>query len=895
MRLGLALVRGLTLAVLWIAQGPWLPLAAAEAQEHAAAPARARPSRGTEFDTPGDEEDLNREIWRASGRRGYDALMASLRWRQLARTPVTAVSLPNGWTMAPAGLQVPVGRLPFEGVVYRDRLVVLNAGYTGKDPQTLSVLDPATGRLEHTLRLASLYPSAAVGEDGDLYVSGGFGRQLHRFGPDFQLRRSYPLAGYGGPLAALDPHHLVVGLLVAPPQLPTLKTGGGLSGPLPAPVAASAAAQNADAAGRLVVLNSDSGQVERRSTDLFFPTAIRVIGDRIYVAALGEQQLRVYDRQLHLVRSLHTGRLPFALCGDQRDLYVLNSGADSISVVDPRHDQLRATVDLTVPGRPRGRTPSSCAVDDSHLYVTLADINAVAVLERSSNALLGFIPTGWYPTKVISHGSQLLTLSAKGIRPRRPNPGGPGGDQYVLALLQGSAGLLAKDRISAELPGWSRTVLHANPLLTPGRGFLPPIRHIVYVVKENRTYDQVLGDLPAGDGDPSLALFGEAITPNHHALARRWVTLDNVFVNGEVSVLGHSFTTSGYASPFLELLANLRYSGRWSGYPFGLVPATFSPRYLWDALEERGVEARIYGEPYYLFTSLWRVLQERYGPASPLLRRFTARTLQLANQTDRGRAFSARLAAYDAEAADGASVERLLERPPVRQLLSEVFTGDASLAHALAGDPVLRRRLAARLGRYSFAYPPYDLQISDLERVARWKADFQRQLSQGQVAPLQYLWLPNDHTAGADPAFPRPAQLVAQNDAALGEVIATLSRSPIWGDTLVLVVEDDAQNGPDHVDATRTVALAAGPWVRRGAVIHDRFDQLSILRTIALLLGLQPLNLGDALAAPMFSLFSPVADPAPYSPPAPSAQLLPQDRLLLQRLQGASAVQPPPR
>jgi hypothetical protein len=528
-------------------------------------------------------------------------------------------------------------------------------------------------------------------------------------------------------------------------------------------------------------------------------------------------------------------------------------------------------------------------VDADHLYVTLADINAVAVLDRRSGARLGFIPTGWYPTRVISHGPWLITLNAKGIRPRRPNPAGPKGDQYVLALLQGSAGILARQRLAAELPGWSDTVLHANPLLGPQAGALPPIRHIVYVVKENRTYDQVLGDLPQANGDPSLAVFGAAITPNHHALAQHWVTLDNVFTNGEVSVLGHSFTTSGYASPFLELLANLSYSGRYSGYPFGVVPATFSPRYLWDALEAKGVDYRIYGEPYFLFTSVWRVLRERYGPGSPLVRRFQERTLQLAQQSDRGRTFSARLAAFDAQAADPAAVEVLLGRSDVRALLSEVFSGDASLAHALAGDPVLRQRLAARLGHFAFAYPPYNLRVSDLERVAQWKRDFERRLHQGSVPALQYIWLPNDHTAGADPAMPRPAQLVAQNDAALGELLAILSRSPIWKDTLVLVVEDDAQNGPDHVDATRTVALAAGPWVKRGMVISDRYDQLSLLRTIELLLGLRPLNLGDAMAVPMLGLFSHTPDPTAYSPPAPSAQLLPADQQRLLQLRDQPA------
>ena len=252
---------------------------------------------------------------------------------------------------------------------------------------------------------------------------------------------------------------------------------------------------------------------------------------------------------------------------------------------------------------------------------------------------------------------------------------------------------------SSDLAGRTRTVRQGNPLLDAQGSFRLPIRHVVYVVKENRTYDQVLGDLRPGNGDASLAVFGEAITPHHHALARQFVTLDNVFVNGEVSVLGHSFTTSGYASPFLELLANLSYSGRYSGYPFGIVPATFSPNYLWNALEARGIDYRIYGEPYYLFTEVHRLLVERYGAASPLVRRFYARTLELSQRNDRGRAFSERMGAFEAASGNPAAIEILLGQEPVRQLISEVFCGDRSLAHALAGDGLLRRRFAAFLAR----------------------------------------------------------------------------------------------------------------------------------------------------------------------------------------------------
>ena len=900
----------------------------------------SRPAdRGQEFDTPGDEDDLNREIWEASGRNGYGALLAYVKRRQAEARLPTTLTLPNGWALAPAGQQVAVGRLPFEGLIYQDRLVVLNAGHTGKDPQTVSVLNPASGTVERTLAIPALYPSATVGIDGDLYISGGFGRRLHRFNAAFEAVRSYPLKGYGGPVAALDREHVVVGYLVAPKRAGEAEGAEGADkvekaekaeaaaeqarrGPATvaglATVGAAATEKNAkeapgaerevgrrsgsgngdgappaDGAGRLAILNTTTGRIERQSAGLLFPTAIQVLGGKLYVASLGEHQVQVYDQQLHLLSRLPMGRIPAGFCTDGRLLYAVSVGSDSLTVIDSRSDRLLPPIDLRFRGFRYGSSPTSCTVDGNRLYVSQADINAIAVLDRFAGTHLGFIPTGWYPTRVLSHGPWLLSLSAKGITPRRPNPRGPKGDQYVLALLQGSAGILPKARINAQLAGWTDTVRRGNPFVDPEQGFRLPIKHVIYIVKENRTYDQVLGDLKPGNGDPALALFGEAITPNHHALARQFVTLDNVFVNGEVSVLGHSFTTSGYASPFLELLANLSYSGRYSGYPFGLVPATFSPNYLWNALEAKGVDYRIYGEPYYLFTEAYRLLVERYGAGSPLVRRFYARTLELSQRSDRGKAFSERMAGFEAVGGDTASIEALLAQDQARTLVSEVFTGDRSLAHALAGDTVLRQRFAAFLAHYAFAYPTYNLAISDLERVAVWKRDFQRQLAAGRVTPLHYIWLPNDHTAGANPGFASPRQLLAQNDAALGEIVATLSRSPIWIDTLVLVIEDDAQNGPDHVDATRTVALAAGPMVKRGALVSDRYDQLSLLRTIELIFGLDPLNLGDGLAAPMFGLFSATADPRPYTPAPASGALSPADRGRLEDLRPGAAVAGP--
>jgi hypothetical protein len=366
-----------------------------------------------------------------------------------------------------------------------------------------------------------------------------------------------------------------------------------------------------------------------------------------------------------------------------------------------------------------------------------------------------------------------------------------------------------------------------------------------------------------------LTLFGRNITPTHHALAEQFVTLDNFFADGEISVLGHSFTTSGYASPFLEWLGNAAYSGRYRGYPFGMEPSVTSPAYLWDALDDARVSYRIYGENYYLYTRAYGILLDELGD-SPPARKFYARMMSLASDVDRGRVFYDFAHTYAGRADTVEDAERLLLDEKFANAFSNFLVGDDTLAPAMRSR-ALRRRFAEYLTRYAFDYRSWDLSHSDLDRFAAWRADFERRVRAGTVPRFNYLWLPNDHTSGADTRIRTPQQFVAQNDAALGLLIETISHSPVWRDSLILVEEDDAQNGPDHVDATRIVAFAAGPYVKRGAVVGDRYDQLSALRTAGLLLGFRPLNLNDRMAVPLFGIFNARPDMTPYTAPAPTA------------------------
>jgi hypothetical protein len=432
-------------------------------------------------------------------------------------------------------------------------------------------------------------------------------------------------------------------------------------------------------------------------------------------------------------------------------------------------------------------------------------------------------------------------------------------------------------------------------MASPAEGFKLPIKHVFYVIRENRTYDQILGDLTPGNGDPKLCVFPEAKSPNAHKLARDFVTLDNFFCDGEISALGHSFTTSGYASPFLEWIGNIGYAGRfdWKDpddakepvkylYPYGTIPAVYSPQYLWDAAADRGLDYKVYGEPYYLYTQPYRILVTAYGADSDLVKKYYQHTLVFANEKDRGLRFTQRLGVYYRQALVFQDARKLMDDPKFTAAFSDYYLADDSLARALARDEKLKDAFADFLIHYSLNFPAWDLKISDLERYQDWKEDFKRQLDRRQVPALEYLWLPNDHMGWPPP--PTPEQYIAQNDAALGALVETLSKSEVWKESLVLVVEDDSQDGLDHVDSTRTVALAAGPYVKRGMVVSDPYDQESMLRTIELILGLDPMNSGDGLAIPMMNIFTDQPNFKSFRQAEPAKSLSPDDLKLYRQV-----------
>lgn len=884
-------------------------------------------SRLSAPDQPGQEDLLNQELWRFAKGTEYEVAerhIEEVREKRQAAA-VEEIELPNGWKIIPAGQQVEVGRLPEEAVFYAGKIVVLNTGYyyhkkeekdkdkdKDKDKKKLpevseepeiSIVDPAAGKVVKVLYPGSLFPCAVVGADGDLYISGGYDQCVYHYDKDFKLVKKYSVNGYAAGLAPIDNDHIAVVYLVVG------KTGQGM----------------------LAILNTKTGMIKNEVETGYFPHTVRYLNKKLYVTILGEDKLNVYNSEGIFKKSLPVGKTPQDICRDPEAnrLYVVNTGSDNLSVVDAEKDDVVSEIAVGSRGEGFGCGPTSCAVDPVHperLLVTLAYSNAVGIFDKNDYKPLGFIRTAWYPTKVIAVPGEdwVAVLSAKGIHARRPKGKGPllarrpnrngpqpiwdrsNEDEYVLTLLTGTLGIIPRDQIieTNSRDTWKKQVEAGAPI-SAFSDVMPHkrIRHVFFIVRENRTYDQVLGDLGKGEGDPYLTLFGEKITPNAHKLANEFVTLDNYYANGEISVLGHSYTTSGYASPFMEWLGNMSYSGRYDTYPFGSVPAVCSPKYLWDELEKKKIDYRIYGENYFLYTRAYRIIEENFkADRDPQAKQFYEQMMKVAADPDRGNELYMFYQAHPfPQPGSVDEAKELLEnRHAVAREISEFLLGKGKYSLAEPPDSIdkdkLRGQIAEYIYHYPIAYRSWDLKYSDLERVRAWKADFEKQLKQiksGHDMPkFHYIWLPNDHTAGTSSGALSPFQLVAQNDAALGIIINTISHSPIWKESLILITEDDAQNGPDHVDATRTVALAVGPCVKRGAVVRDRYDQLSMLRTIEILLGLDPLNQNDALAVPMFDIFGKNPDETAYELPQPSNQLVETDLIRYKRLLEGEKKQP---
>ena len=755
------------------------------------------------------------------------------------RQPDGSVLLPNQWSVKPAGRQIEIGDFPVNMAMHPGGryAAILNAGYSAHEIVVVDILEE---KLAARFKVKEAFYGIEFSADGGRLFCSGAGEELiHSY--DFrdgqlanhskiQLRevtqRGVP-AGLavdrsGKTLFAANVWgHRISRIELAGPVVRDFPLGTNLAELGPAPVTPAADPDSAAADKR-----AEAALYQSRPEDTF-PFACRLDEkrQRLYVSLWAKSCVAVLDSQTgHLLARWSTEEHPCEMVLNRSGdlLFVANANRNTVTVFETATGRKKETIWAALyPMSPPGSTPNSLALsaDERRLFVANACNNVIAVFDVSQpghSRSLGFIPAGWYPTsvRVSLDGKKLLVTNGKGqaplANPQGPQPGVPLGTnrttQYIAELLRGTLSVIdlpGGSLFDLKMAAWTVQALACSPLKAdasvaaarpvgspiPERiGERSPIKHCIYILKENRTYDQVLGDMPEGNGDPGLCLFAEETTPNHHKLAREFGLLDNFYVESEVSADGHEWSMGAYASDFVEKSWPLNYGHNHSGkFPYpseGSFPvAAPAGGYLWDQARKAGVTYRSYGE----------------------------------------------------------------------------FVQNA----ATANEPG-RAKVKSLEGHIDPWFRSFDLAYSDINRAERFIAELHRFEVEGEMPRLQILRLPNDHTHGATPGFLTPQAYMAENDVALGKTIEAITRTKFWPETAVFVVEDDAQNGPDHVDAHRTIAFVISPYSRRGAVDSTLYSTSSMLRTMELILGLKPMSQFDAAARPMFTSFQPNPDTRSY-------------------------------
>jgi YVTN family beta-propeller protein len=720
-----------------------------------------------------------------------------------------AVLLPNGWSLKPAGRQLALGDFPVNLALHPggEWLAVLHAGYGDHE---IIIVDLKKNRMASRVILDQTFCGLCFSPDGKrLFASGGEFEVVHAF--DFAgglLSRHREIK-----VADLTDKFIPAGLAIDDKG-----THLAVAGPWGDAVAVAAL----DAPGDILKATFDKGS---------FPYACLFDRDgrRVFVSLWDKAAVAVLDPAAgKVLATWPTEAHPteMVLAPDGKTLFVACANSTKVSVIDTAAGKALETISCALyPAVPKGNTPNSLCLtpDGKMLFVANADNNNVAVFnvaEPGRARPLGFIPAGWYPTAVRYNPADkhLYVANGKGnssfANPQGPQPTVPDRlttRQYIAGLMHGTLSVI--DLPDPErMAEYSKAAYACSPLRAdqgvivprpegnpiPAKpGEVSPIKHVIYVIKENRTYDQVFGDIKEGNGDPALCLFPEKVTPNHHKLAREFVLLDNFYCDGEVSADGHEWSMGAYATDFVEKSWPLVYrpgNKKKLGFPAegNYAIATPAGGYIWDRCAEAKVSYRSYGE--------WIENAKKVGdPGHPR-------------------------------------------------------------AKALEGhfDPLFRG---------------FDLDYPDQKRADRFLEELKGFEDKGEMPQLIILRLPNDHTSGTRVGKPTPTAYVADNDLALGRVVEAVSRSKFWKETALFIVEDDAQNGPDHVDAHRTVALVVSPWTKRGHVDSSMYSTASMLRTMELILGLKPMSQFDAAARPMYHSFGAKANDTPYTHVVPQVDL----------------------
>lgn len=706
--------------------------------------------------------------------------------------------LPNGWSLRPAGEQVDLGDFPSHMELSPDKkfAAILHSGWGTHEIRIVSIADK---KVTSTVVVDQTFQGIRFNDDGSkLVVSGAEDECVYIYGHHAGYLTLYRKVQIADPkqkfvvsaLASIDNGNKLLVCGMVADQLAVVD------------VASSKRLATVDLpAGSFpfeVVVSPDK---KRALVSLWGKSAIAVI-DLESMALAGEWKVRSHPTEMIFIDD---GKFVLVGCADDNSVVLVDMATGNSKEV------IQTSLFAT---KKNGSTPNSLSVspDQNVLIVANADNNNIAMFdirERGNSKSLGFIPVGWYPTSVrfADDGKKILVTNGKGLASRDnakgPNPlREPAASvrEYIGGLFKGTLSIIASPD-PAQMVKWTKdayavsplqaneqpnlTVLAKDSAIPSQVGDASPIKHCFYIIKENRTYDQVFGDLKQGNGDSNLCIFPESVTPNHHALAKEFVLLDNFYVESEVSADGHEWSMAAYSTDFVERVWPLNYrGGKKIGYTsegaYGI--AAPSSGYIWDKCKSSNVSFFSFGE---------------------------------------------------------------------------------FIQNGAKGMPGTAR-VAALEGHFDPQYRSYDLEYTDVDRAKRFAekmAEFERDNNLPQFIVLR---LPNDHTTGTRVGKPTPTAMVADNDLALGQLVETISKSKYWDKSAIFVVEDDAQNGSDHVDAHRTVALAISPYIRKGTVDSTLYSTSSMLRSMELILGLEPMTQFDAAANPMYASFGKTADSKPF-------------------------------
>ena len=706
------------------------------------------------------------------------------------------VLLPNGWKLSPAGRGLPLGDLPLN-IQLSSSGKLLAVTNNGQSTQSIQLIDTKTEqKLDERIIKKAWYGLAFSHDEKMLYASGGNDNQILAY--HIQNNK----------IGVAD----TIKLGAAWPKNKICTTG---------------IVVNRSNTRLYTVTKEDSALYVIDPANLKVVKRIKLAAEAyscvlspdektLYISIWGGDEVSCYNTATGTINSIKTGSHPNELLLNKKGtrLYVANANDNSVSVINTATRKTTEVISTSLyPTRLTGSTTNGLALSPSEkkLYIANADNNCLAVFDVSApgnSKSQGFIPVGWYPTNVKTLGNKIFVANGKGFT-SMANPKGPqpvkkadnsgyqkgainSREQYIGGLFKGTLSIIDAPT-EAKLKTYTKQVYANTPFndkiaaTAPGEAGNPiprkrdeksPIKHVFYIIKENRTYDQVLGDMPKGNGDTSLCIFGEKVTPNLHTIANNFVLLDNFYVDAEVSADGHNWSMAAYATDFIEKTWPTSYGGRGGNYDSEGTRDIGDPRdgFIWDYCKRAGVSYRTYGE----------------------------------------------------------------------------FADDG------------KANIKSLKDHFCVASPSFDLNIPDIRREEIWAHDFDSLLSINAVPQFNTVRLGNDHTSGQRKGAISPIAAVADNDQGVGRFLEHLSHSPIWKESVVFILEDDAQNGPDHIDAHRSPVYVAGPYVKRGEVIHAMYSTSGVLRTIELILGLPPMSQYDASALPMYECFTSKPDFTPY-------------------------------